>query len=101
MTCPSRAACVWTAAAGGVCVCEAGFEWRAAGNSDGDGGGAYGGECVGVCGDGAVVAGEACDDGNGDDDDGCSRACQIETGWICSARAGPVGAVGPGPSRCR
>lgn len=32
----------------------------------------------GVCGDGAVGAGESCDDGNGADGDGCSGACVRE-----------------------
>jgi cysteine-rich repeat protein len=31
-----------------------------------------------VCGDGIRQLGEACDDGNLDDDDGCSSACEVE-----------------------
>ncbi|WP_438017612.1 lamin tail domain-containing protein [Sorangium sp. So ce315] len=41
---------------------------------DGDGGG----HPSGICGDGAVDAGEACDDGNNADGDGCSPTCQLE-----------------------
>ena len=33
----------------------------------------------GLCGDGIVDPGEACDDGNTTDGDGCSSACEIET----------------------
>ncbi|MCK6503962.1 hypothetical protein L6R53_11275, partial [Myxococcota bacterium] len=36
------------------------------------------------CGDGDLDAAvEDCDDGNLDDDDGCSSACEVETGWAC------------------
>ena len=31
------------------------------------------------CGNNLVEPGEACDDGNNDDGDGCSAACQIES----------------------
>jgi fibro-slime domain-containing protein len=43
-----------------------------------------------VCGDGAVAAvGEACDDGNTADHDGCSADCQnIEKGYTCPAAGG-------------
>ncbi|MGI5863171.1 MAG: DUF4215 domain-containing protein [Myxococcales bacterium] len=37
-----------------------------------------------ICGDGALVEGEACDDGNAVDGDGCT-ACQIDEGWVCPA----------------
>jgi cysteine-rich repeat protein len=38
-----------------------------------------------VCGDGVIIAGsEVCDDGNTNDDDGCSSACVVEQGFICS-----------------
>ena len=46
--------------------------------------------CELQCGDGAVEAGETCDDGNLKDGDGCNNKCQIETGYLC---------VG-GPSTC-
>ena len=38
-----------------------------------------------LCGDSLLAASEQCDDGNGADGDGCSLACAIEEGWICSA----------------
>ena len=47
-------------------------------------------ECPAVCGDGKVSAGEACDDGNSKDDDGCSQSCAIENDWSCTG----------GPSVC-
>lgn len=36
------------------------------------------------CGNGLPDAGEKCDDGNFFSGDGCSNACQIETGYICT-----------------
>ncbi len=36
-----------------------------------------------TCGNGAVRLGEECDDGNTDDDDGCSSICTIESGYGC------------------
>jgi cysteine-rich repeat protein len=48
----------------------------------GDGGSAEGGTDDGapdpVCGNGAVEPGEACDDGNGNDDDTCSNDCEMQ-----------------------
>jgi len=38
---------------------------------------------LGGCGDGFVDAGEACDDGNNVDGDGCSATCTVETGFSC------------------
>lgn len=39
-----------------------------------------GGKCVAAsCGDGVPQEGEACDDGNTDDDDACTSACQLPT----------------------
>ena len=35
------------------------------------------------CGDGALDTGEACDDGNRDDCDGCNRYCEVEAGLGC------------------
>lgn len=35
------------------------------------------------CGNGELDDGETCDDGNTDSGDGCSVACQIESGYIC------------------
>lgn len=36
------------------------------------------------CGDGVLIAGETCDDGNASNADGCSAKCQIEPGWSCA-----------------
>ena len=38
---------------------------------------------VPVCGDGILQVGEACDDKNVADKDGCSKTCQTEPGWSC------------------
>jgi cysteine-rich repeat protein len=35
------------------------------------------------CGDGFLSGAEECDDANRRDNDGCSAACTIETGWTC------------------
>ena len=35
------------------------------------------------CGDQVLGAGEQCDDGNGDDGDGCSSMCTLEDGFMC------------------
>eukprot|EP00435_Cladocopium_sp_Y103_P068641 s1255_g31.t3 len=40
--------------------------------------------CEPVCGDGLLVVGEGCDDGNKDSGDGCSASCQVERGFVCS-----------------
>ncbi len=50
--------------------------------------------CEETCGDGEVVEPEECDDGNLDDDDGCSGSCRQEPGWDCPAPAS-------GASACR
>ena len=44
-----------------------------------------GNACEPVCGDGwaELANGEACDDGNTVDGDGCSSTCAIEPGWTC------------------
>ena len=39
--------------------------------------------CAG-CGNGAVAAGEQCDDSNTANNDGCSNSCTIEAGYCCS-----------------
>ena len=36
-----------------------------------------------TCGDGRLDTGEACDDHNTDDDDGCDHTCAEEYGWDC------------------
>ena len=41
------------------------------------------------CGDGKIDAGhEVCDDGNSNDDDGCSSKCEYEVGFACSVTGG-------------
>ncbi|MFK7991642.1 MAG: DUF4215 domain-containing protein [Sandaracinaceae bacterium] len=47
------------------------------------------------CGDGAVEGGEMCDDGNGDEGDGCA-ACGVETGWTCPVGSSCVPTCGDG-----
>ena len=44
--------------------------------------------CTSICGDGVVVDGEACDDHNVHDQDGCSSHCEIESGYVCSTLTG-------------
>jgi cysteine-rich repeat protein len=41
--------------------------------------------CVNTCGDGVLQTkfGETCDDGNVVEGDGCSSACQVESGYVC------------------
>lgn len=54
------------------------------GNNGGNGGsGAAGGGGSGTCGDGAVNAGEQCDDGGTAPGDGCSATCTIEVPPAC------------------
>ena len=36
-----------------------------------------------ICGNGALEAGEQCDDGNHEGDDGCDGSCEVECGWRC------------------
>ncbi len=43
-----------------------------------------GGVCQATCGDGQRFAGEACDDGNLRDGDGCSATCTVEPGFACA-----------------
>ena len=42
------------------------------------------------CGNGTLDAGESCDDGNSDDEDGCSAGCDTEAGWDCGGFAPDV-----------
>ncbi|HOU92495.1 MAG TPA: DUF4215 domain-containing protein, partial [Polyangiaceae bacterium] len=37
------------------------------------------------CGDGTRTVDEGCDDGNLDDEDGCSAECVVEEGWRCTS----------------
>ncbi len=70
-------------------LCGDGFVW--AGQEECDAGGVDSAACdedcsLPQCGDGHLnrVAGEACDDGNGDPDDGCSSSCTVEDFFACS-----------------
>ena len=40
---------------------------------------------VGVCGDTVRTGGEACEQGNTTNGDGCSASCNVEPGWSCTA----------------
>lgn len=40
--------------------------------------------CTLLCGDGGLRGGEACDDFNLKERDGCSISCFVEEGWTCS-----------------
>ncbi len=44
--------------------------------------------CKTVCGNGVQTKDEQCDDGNVMNADGCSRACQVEDGWLCTPPLG-------------
>ena len=37
-----------------------------------------------VCGNGVLDSGEACEDGNTTNGDGCDNTCTIESGWDCT-----------------
>jgi len=50
------------------------------GGGGGPSGGGGGGGGTARCGDGSLQPGEACDDGNQTDGDGCSASCEIEPG---------------------
>ena len=41
-----------------------------------------------TCGNGVVEGGEKCDDGNTANGDGCSAACELECGWMCTNTPG-------------
>jgi len=45
------------------------------------------GACTSECGDGLVL-GEACDDGNRLDGDGCTKDCVVEPGYTCGVQMG-------------
>lgn len=43
-----------------------------------------------ACGDGRInVAGETCDDGNGESGDGCTATCQLEADYVCPTPGEP------------
>jgi cysteine-rich repeat protein len=78
--CNGAETCDKTMAAAGKQLCKAG---AAAANgtactTEGAAGTCMGGNCMKAgCGNGAVEAGEECDDMNADDADGCTRACKF------------------------
>lgn len=53
-----------------------------------------------TCGNGVVEGNEECDDGDLQDDDGCSSICKIEHGWSCSGHPSKCvkGGSGGGPT---
>ncbi|PKN23641.1 MAG: hypothetical protein CVU65_13890 [Deltaproteobacteria bacterium HGW-Deltaproteobacteria-22] len=48
------------------------------------------GACLNLCGNGIRDTGEACDDGNSGDGDGCSQECGMEPGWSCDGQSPDV-----------
>lgn len=50
-------------------------------------------KCSAICGDGLVVAGEACDDGNTDPADGCEGCTASGFGWFCPPDGGTCSKV--------
>jgi cysteine-rich repeat protein len=69
---------VWVPASGGVSASGGAGSGTVPGSTGGDG---ASGELV--CGDGLPAPNETCDDGNQVSDDGCSSACQVESGYLC------------------
>ena len=69
--CGEGEVCVNRIGAAAECACAPGF----VATEDGT--------CLSACGNGQRVIGEQCDDGNLEDDDGCSADCQVEHGWAC------------------
>ena len=49
-----------------------------------------------VCGDGIVGFTEQCDDGNGNDGDGCSNMCEVEMGFVCEVSGGASNVIADG-----
>ncbi len=49
-----------------------------------------------VCGDGFVRGGEACDDLNAADGDGCSSSCAVEPGFTCGGQPSSCASCGDG-----
>jgi cysteine-rich repeat protein len=49
--------------------------------------------CAPICGDGVIIGGESCDDGNRVARDGCDTGCEREPGFVCTLTA-------EGVSRC-
>lgn len=80
--CGRNEVCINQMGAPNTCVC-------APGNSRDESG-----TCQPSCGDGERGRGEACDDGNRENRDGCNERCEVEPGWACFE------AAGGGPSLC-
>jgi len=81
-------------AGGGGAAAQGGALGNAGQGGEASQGGGGGEESTpaGICGDGELAAGEACDDGNAEDGDGCSATCSVEAGHICNAaRCDPDG----------
>src|SRR5262249_41820678 len=55
--------------------------------------------CASICGDGVVDPGEACDDGNNENGDGCEADCTISHGILPRSTL-PHGALPASPSSC-
>ncbi|MCA9616591.1 MAG: DUF4215 domain-containing protein [Myxococcales bacterium] len=70
LTCGANETCTNAVGAAAFCACAEGFSGSA-------------GACTPVCGDGLVVEGETCDDGDTEASDGCD-ACAVEEGWACT-----------------
>ncbi len=77
--CAANETCVNRLGDTNLCVCAKGYT-RAE----------PGAPCELACGDAHRGPGEACDDGNLVDGDGCSSLCEIESGWACSGDQGHV-----------
>jgi MYXO-CTERM domain-containing protein len=68
--CGSTEVCVNVPGMPNECECAPGYE-------------RVGSSCVSSCGNAQRTPGEACDDGNTSDGDGCSARCDVEPGWAC------------------
>jgi cysteine-rich repeat protein len=75
--CDANEVCVNREGLPNECPCAPGFARPAEGAA-----------CVASCGDGARTSGEACDDANTEEGDGCSALCEIEPGWACFEPSG-------------
>ena len=67
-----------------VCTSAVSADGGVDGGDAGADGGVVVGACQGICGDGIVFPGEACDDGNTRNGDGCSSTCTKEPGFDCT-----------------
>jgi MYXO-CTERM domain-containing protein len=63
-----------------TCACAAGYSGNGA-------------TCTPNCGDGMMIAPEACDDGDMTSGDGCSMNCTVETGYACTGAPSMCAAV--------